>query len=134
MLDSYIPFIPVSYTHLEDRFFSVYANAAYTYDNRYSVTVSFRTDASNFQAESVRDKFAPFWSFGASWLISNEQFMEQETWVDQLKLRVSYGLAGIAAGKSGTSSVTTVEAVSYTHLSLIVYNYMVSIWRIPCLY
>lgn len=109
-VSSYMPFEKLgSLSTLEDRFFSVYANAAYTYDNRYSVTVSFRTDASNFQAESVRDKFSPFWSFGASWLISNEQFMEQATWVDQLKLRVSYGLAGIAAGKSGTSSVTTVE-------------------------
>lgn len=33
------------------RFFSVYGNAAYTYDDRYSLTVSFRTDASNFQSK-----------------------------------------------------------------------------------
>ena len=109
-VSSYMPFERLgSLSTLEDRFFSVYANAAYTYDNRYSVTASFRSDASNFQAESMRDKFSPFWSFGASWLISNERFMKRATWVDQLKLRVSYGIAGIAAGKSGTSSVTTVE-------------------------
>ena len=72
------------------------------------MTASFRTDASNFQAEDVRDKFSPFWSFGASWLISNERFMERASWIDQLKLRASYGIAGVAAGKSGTSSVTTV--------------------------
>ena len=53
-----------SLSTLEDRFFSVYANAAYTYDDRYSVTVSFRTDASNFQAEDVRDKSFPH--FGRS--------------------------------------------------------------------
>ena len=97
-----------SLSTLEDRFFSVYANASYTYDDRYSVTASFRTDASNFQAEDVRDKFSPFWSMGASWLISNERFMQEVSWVDQLKLRVSYGIAGVAAGKQGTSSVTTV--------------------------
>lgn len=108
-VSSYMPFEKLgSLSTLEDRFFSVYANAAYTYDNRYSVTASFRTDASNFQAEDVRDKFSPFWSFGASWLISNERFMERASWIDQLKVRASYGIAGVAAGKSGTSSVTTV--------------------------
>ena len=94
---------------LEDRFFSVYANASYTYNDRYSLTASFRTDASNFQAEDVRKKFSPFWSVGGSWLISREDFMADVSWVDQLKLRASYGIAGVAAGRSGTSSVTTVE-------------------------
>ena len=113
VVSSYMPFEKLgSLSTLEDRFFSVYANAAYTYDDRYSVTVSFRTDASNFQAEDVRDKFSPFWSFGASWLISNERFMERASWIDQLKLRASYGIAGVAAGKSGTSSVTTVAVHS----------------------
>lgn len=108
-VSDYMPFEKLgSLSTLEDRFFSVYANAAYTYDNRYSVTASFRTDASNFQAEDVRDKFSPFWSVGASWLISNERFLQQASWVDQLKLRSSYGIAGVAAGKQGTSSVTTV--------------------------
>ena len=112
-VSSYMPVEKLgSLSTLEDRFFSVYANAAYTYDDRYSVTVSFRTDASNFQAEDVRDKFSPFWSFGASWLISNERFMERASWIDQLKLRASYGIAGVAAGKSGTSSVTTVAVHS----------------------
>ena len=93
----------------EDRFFSVYANAAYTYDDRYSVTGSFRTDASNYQSESQRDKFSPFWSVGASWLLSNEHFLENAHWLNQLKLRASFGIAGVAAGKKATSSVTTVS-------------------------
>ena len=93
----------------EDRFFSVYANAAYTYDDRYSVTGSFRTDASNYQSKSQRDKFSPFWSVGASWLLSNERFLENAHWLNQLKLRASFGIAGVAAGKKSTSSVTTVS-------------------------
>ena len=77
-VSEYMPFEKLgSLSTLEDRFFSVYANASYTYDDRYSVTASFRTDASNFQAEDVRDKFSPFWSMGASWLISNERFMQE---------------------------------------------------------
>ena len=100
----------------EDRFFSVYANAAYTYDDRYSVTGSFRTDASNYQSESQRDKFSPFWSVGASWLLSNEHFLENSHWLNQLKLRASFGIAGVAAGKKATSSVTTVSTNSGTVL------------------
>lgn len=98
-----------SLSSMSDRFFSVYANAAYTYDDKYSLTASFRTDASNFQAESQRDKFSPFWSVGAGWLLSKETFMENASRVDLLKLRASVGIAGVAAGKSGTSSVTTLR-------------------------
>ena len=93
----------------EDRFFSIYANAVYTYNERYSLTGSFRTDASNFQSQRQRDKFSPFWSVGASWLVSRENFMQQVSWVDLLKLRASLGIAGVAAGKSKISSVTTLN-------------------------
>ena len=105
-----------SLSSYEDRFFSVYANAAYTYDDRYSVTASFRTDASNYQSESQRDKFSPFWSVGASWLLSNERFLEHADWLNQLKLRASFGIAGVAAGKRATSSVTTVSTNAGTVL------------------
>ena len=114
-----IPYEPLgSLQNLEDRFFSVYANASYTYDDRYSLTASFRTDASNFQSKTQRDKFSPFWSVGASWLVSREKFMSKTSWVDQLKIRASYGIAGVAAGKKGTSSVTTLAvypgSITYT--------------------
>lgn len=107
-----------SLQNIEDRFFSVYANASYTYDECYSLTASFRTDASNFQSKTQRDKFSPFWSVGASWLISREKFMSKASWADLLKLRVSYGVAGVAAGRNGISSVTTLAVypgnITYT--------------------
>lgn len=107
-----------SLSTIEDRYFSVYANAGYTYDEKYSLTASFRTDASNFQSKSQRDKFSPFWSVGGGWLISKEKFMQDASWVDMLKLRASIGIAGVAAGKSGTSNVTTVQ----THSGNIIYT------------
>lgn len=106
----YMPFIsPGTLTTLEDRFFSVYADAEYTYNNRYTATASFRADASNYQAKNVRDKFSPFWSVGAAWIISRENFMNETRWVDYLKLRMSIGESGFAAGKYGQSAVTTVS-------------------------
>lgn len=120
-----VPYEPLGRLEsVEDRFFSVYANASYTFDERYSLTVSFRTDASNFQSKTQRDKFSPFYSLGGSWLISREKFMSKASWVDLLKLRVSYGIAGVAAGKKGTSSVTTLAVYpgSLTYTANEAYN------------
>jgi|GEM_PF-179531 len=111
-VNAYMPYIaPSSLLTYEDRFFSAYTNAAYTYDEKYTLSGSLRADASNYQAASVRDKFSPFWSVGASWIISREEFAKGLDWVDFLKLRASIGEAGIAAGKGITASVTTLGNV-----------------------
>ena len=93
----------------EDRFFSAYLDAQYTFKDRCNLTMSVRTDASNFQAIEVRDKFSPFWSVGASWLMSREKFIKEAKWISSMKLRASYGLAGVAAGKRTSSAITTVS-------------------------
>lgn len=93
----------------EERYFSVYANAGYSFNDKLSLTASFRTDATNYQAEDVRDKFSPFWSVGGSWLLSKERFMQDISWINMLKLRSSIGVAGVSAGKKGNSSVTTLK-------------------------
>lgn len=68
------------------------AKADYNYDNRYYVSGSFRRDGSSrFSPES---RWGNFWSAGASWRISNEKFMEDATWVNNLVLRGSYGTSG----------------------------------------
>ncbi|MDD2424401.1 MAG: SusC/RagA family TonB-linked outer membrane protein [Bacteroidales bacterium] len=103
----------------EDRFFSIYANAAYTFNNKYTINASFRTDAANYQAEQMRDKFSPFWSVAGVWLASNEDFIKNISWINYLKIRSSYGIAGIAAGKQSASSITTVSvypgSIAYTN-------------------
>jgi outer membrane receptor protein involved in Fe transport len=93
---------------LEDRFFSVYFDGEYQYNNRYIMTASLRADASNYQARDVRDKFSPFWSIGGGWILSREDFMGDVEWINNLKLRASIGESGLAAGKDGNATVTTV--------------------------
>ncbi|MDA6986848.1 hypothetical protein OSM86_23105, partial [Escherichia coli] len=44
------------------------------------------------------DPWGNFWSLGASWIISQEKFMKDLTWIDNLKFRVSYGEVGNDAG------------------------------------
>jgi len=91
----------------EERFLSSYANLGYTFDEKYSITSSLRVDATNYQTIEMREKFSPFWSLGASYLISKDKYMQNVDWVNHLKVRASFGVAGVAAGKKGNSTVTT---------------------------
>jgi TonB-linked SusC/RagA family outer membrane protein len=68
----------------------------YGYDNRYNVEASFRRDGSSKFHKDAR--WGNFWSIGANWVISNEQFMKDLSWVNYLKLRADYGEVGNDAG------------------------------------
>lgn len=76
------------------RFFSVYGNLGYTYDDKYSITGSYRTDASNLITDDPTYRFNPFWSVGAGWSVSNEKFMKGINWLDRLHIRSTYGFNG----------------------------------------
>ncbi|WP_343206230.1 SusC/RagA family TonB-linked outer membrane protein [Bacteroides sp. An19] len=75
---------------------SYLARARYNYDDKYYFDASFRRDGSSrFHPDH---RWGNFWSVGGSWMISKEKFMEDVTWVDDLKLRASYGEVGNDAG------------------------------------
>ena len=89
-----------------NRYVSVYGNAAYTYDDRYSVTGSLRWDRSNLWGTSSKYQNKPIWSVGASWIISKEKFFHVD-WVNYLKLRVSDGIAGNVSKNSAPYMVAS---------------------------
>lgn len=76
------------------RFYSLYFTGNYTYDRRYSASVSYRVDKTDLFGADPKFRGRPLWSVGASWNIHNEEFMKQYSWIDALKLRASYGLTG----------------------------------------
>lgn len=83
------------FVYRKDRFVSVYGNASYTFDGRYSVSGSIRSDASNIISDKASYRWAPLWSVGGLWNVSNEAFMDASTrWLDRLSLRVTYGFNG----------------------------------------
>lgn len=83
-----------SFSYTTDRYFSAFGNAAYTYNDKYTVSGSIRTDASNLITDDPKYRYAPFWSVGASWQIGKEKFMEDVDWVDMLTLRATFGYNG----------------------------------------
>jgi TonB-linked SusC/RagA family outer membrane protein len=68
------------------------ARLTYGYDGRYAVTGTFRRDG--YSANSENNKYANFGSVGLNWTISNESFMKNVSWVNNLALRGSYGSNG----------------------------------------
>ena len=63
--------------------------AIYTYDNKYMLSVAFRSDASSRLAKGHQWHTYP--AVSAGWNIARESFMQPLTWLDNLKLRVGYG-------------------------------------------
>ena len=86
-------------------------NALYNYDEKYYGSVSYRRDASSrFQKDH---RWGSFWSVGAAWLINKEKFMEDQKWVDLLKLKLSVG----QQGNDNTQSWAYIDTYSLTPAS-----------------
>ena len=81
-------------TSYEDnyRLMSWFSRAEYDFDNKYYISGSLRTDGSSRFHKNSR--WGTFWSVGASWWLSNENFLKGNDWIDNLKLKASYGAVG----------------------------------------
>ena len=74
---------------------SYFGRANYVYGGKYYLTFTLRADGTN--VFSPGNKWGVFPAFAGAWRISDEQFMEgTKEWLDNLKLRVSHGVAGNA--------------------------------------
>ena len=71
---------------------SFFGRVNYNLQDKYLLTATVRRDGSSVFGENER--FAWFPSGSAAWRISNEPFMQDISSLSELKLRVSYGLAG----------------------------------------
>lgn len=65
---------------------------SYSYKDRYFINGTIRRDGSSRFGETTRWGYFP--SLSAGWLISDELFMQNVSFVNNLKLRVSYGVTG----------------------------------------
>lgn len=93
-----------------DHYLSYFTNIGYTYRDRYQFSASARRDESNLFGVEANQKGVPLWSVGAGWWMNREAFFKTR-WVDQLKLRFSYGYNG-NVDKSTTAYTTAGVAIS----------------------
>lgn len=106
------PYNIQNYLNPDDKLLSYFGRVNYDYQSKYLLSATFRADGSSKFGETNRWGYFP--SAAVAWRVSSEPFMEStKSWLDDLKLRFSYGTAGnnnIPAGQlvqSYTSNVTS---------------------------
>lgn len=92
------------------------ARASYNYKDTYYLTGTYRRDGAS--VFGINSKWGNFGSLGAAWRVTNENFMEKQTILNDLKLKLSWGrngnqgigaystLSKVSAGSSGGIKVT----------------------------
>ncbi|MCY0967499.1 SusC/RagA family TonB-linked outer membrane protein [Chryseobacterium wangxinyae] len=75
-----------------DRLASFFGRVNYIFDNKYILTASVRADGSNVFMKGNQWGYFPAASL--AWKIKEEKFLKDVNWLDELKLRVGYGLSG----------------------------------------
>jgi TonB-linked SusC/RagA family outer membrane protein len=86
----------------ENSLFSLFGRADYSFDDKYLLGVTVRRDGSSKFGPDKR--YGIFPSFSLGWRVSNESFMKDLTWVNDLKIRGSYGILGSQNNVSGDNS------------------------------
>lgn len=93
--ESYATSFPLHQTtYKENAYVSFYSTASYSLLNRYTVGGSIRFDGSDLFGVDKKYRYLPLYSVSALWRLSQEPFMRQAKWVDNLVFRASYGLQG----------------------------------------
>lgn len=107
---SYLSNNPFGKWETESRFTSYYANAAYTYNRKYSVNGSWRIDKSNLFGKDKSAQNRPAWSAGVKWNVGDEEFMKGAPVIDRLAIRATYGITGNSPAPGSASSYDVLAA------------------------
>jgi TonB-linked SusC/RagA family outer membrane protein len=86
------------------------ARINYAYDSKYLFTATYRRDG--YSGFGAQKKYAGFPSVSAAWVLSRENFMDEVSWLDHLKLRLSYGKNG-NQGIGRYASLSKMESAPY---------------------
>lgn len=82
----------------DNKLIGFFGRISYGFDNRYNVLVSLRHEGSSKFGEN--NKWGNFPSASLGWTISNESFMEDMSWLSNLKLRGGFGITGVIPNES----------------------------------
>ena len=84
--------------------FSLFGRLDYSFNDKYLLGLTVRRDgSSNFGPDS---RYGVFPSLSLGWRISDEKFMTDIAWLNDLKIRASYGVLGSQANVSGANAYT----------------------------
>ena len=89
---------------------SYYGRLSYGYDDRYLATFTVRGDGSS--SFGPANRWGVFPSMALAWKINNEKFLKNVKWLNNLKLRLGWGLVGNQSASSYAYGVTMASAAS----------------------
>lgn len=78
--------------YTQQRFASYFSRLQYNYNGKYYLSGSLRRDGSSVFGND--NKYGTFYSVGGGWRIGRENFLKDVSWIDELKIRASYGTSG----------------------------------------
>jgi TonB-linked SusC/RagA family outer membrane protein len=107
------------YSKFNDNYISYFANGAYTYDQKYSVSISGRIDKSNLFGVNTNQKAVPLFSTGLAWNLGKERFYNFSL-IPDIKLRATFGYNGNV--NKSVSAITTLLQQTNSYYSNSPYN------------
>ena len=81
-----------SYMSARERLIAVFARVNYNFDDRYLLTASYRLEGSSKFGDN--HKWGSFPGVSLAWRLSQESFMRQIPWINDLRLRAGFGITG----------------------------------------
>lgn len=95
-------------TDRKANYLGYFASFSYGFNERYILTASIRSDASNRFGQDARNRFLPVWSMGVRWNVHYEPWMQNQRVISDLNLRVSYGWQGNVAENYGPDLIARI--------------------------
>ncbi|WP_163401180.1 SusC/RagA family TonB-linked outer membrane protein [Flavobacterium fluviatile] len=88
-----------------ERTVGFFGKVGYTYDRRYTGSITGRYDGSNRQGNSGSGRWLPTYTFSGKWNVTEEKFMQNTKVINNLALRGSYGLTATAGPATNSLAI-----------------------------
>lgn len=88
-----------------ERTVGFFGKVGYTYDRRYTASLTGRYDGSNRQGNSGSSRWLPTYTVSGKWNVAEESFMKNNESINTLALRASYGLTATAGPATNSLAI-----------------------------
>lgn len=95
----------------ENNLVSFMGRASYIFRDKYIMNVAVRKDGSSRFGKN--NKWGTFPSIALAWRIDQENFLHKASWIDNLKLRLSYGIVGNQNGIGNYTTLGLTDQLGY---------------------
>ena len=109
---------------------SFYSAFTYTYDERYVLNATIRTDASNRFGQDKSARYQPVWSVGLRWNMGREHFFEGQNFLNEFSVRATFGYQGNVSEGAGPDLIAYMPSGSLG-ISNATGEYLIKIQSLP---